>query len=93
MDLDKNKMAVVNNLIQNAAFMYVTLQELEEYINREGCTSEYKNGENQYGTKKSPEVEIHISMTKNYASVMKQLADLVPPEKRKDSKLAALRAE
>ena len=59
----------------------------------DGYTSEYQNGKEQYGTKKSPEVEIHIAMTKNYATVMKQLTDLIPQEKRKDSKLEALRGE
>ena len=89
-DLDKNMLATVLPLIQNAAFMSVTLEELQEAINRDGCVSEYKNGENQYGTKKSPEVEIHIAMSKNHAVVFKQLAELVPPEKRKDSRLEAL---
>lgn len=92
-DLDKNKMTTVHSLIQTAAFMAVTLAELEKTINLDGCVCEYKNGENQYGTKKSPEVEIHIAMTKNYATIMKQLTDLIPPEKRKDSRLAALRDE
>ena len=92
-DLDKNMLATVLPLIQNAAFMSVTLDELQEAINRDGCVSEYKNGENQYGMKKSPEVEIHIAMTKNYTVVIKQLAELVPPEKRRDSRLEALLKE
>lgn len=90
-DLDKNKLQTVQNLIENAAFMSVTLEELQEKINAEGCTCEYQNGANQYGTKKSPEVEIHLAMTKNYTAVIKQLVDLVPPEKKKNSKLEALR--
>lgn len=40
--------------------------------------SEYKNGENQYGTRKSPEVDVYNAMIKNYASVIKQLGDLLP---------------
>lgn len=92
-DLDKNKLNTVISLIQNAAFMAVTLEELQEAINENGCTSEYQNGENQFGVKKSPEVEIHIAMTKNHAAIIKQLTDLVPPEKKKDSKLQALRDE
>lgn len=89
--LDKNKLQTVKNLIKNAAFMSVTLQELQDTINAEGYTSEYQNGENQRGVKKSPEVEIHIAMTKNYVAAIKQLVDLVPPEKKKDSRLAAFR--
>ena len=90
-DLDRNKLETVQKLIENAAFMSVTLQELQETINQDGCTCEYQNGANQFGVKKTPEVEIHLAMTKNYAAVIKQLVDLVPPEKRKESRLAALR--
>lgn len=92
-DLDKNKKNTVLSLIKNAAFMSVTLDELQEEINKNGCVSEYQNGKNQHGTKKSPEVDIHISMTKNHAAIIKQLCELVPPEKKKDSRLQALRDE
>lgn len=90
-NLDKNKLDTVNSLISNAAFMAVSLEELQEAINTYGYTSEYQNGENQCGTKKSPEVEIYIALSKNYAVVIKQLADLAPPAKRKESRLAAMR--
>lgn len=92
-DLDKNKLNAVISLIENAAFMTVTLEELQETININGCISQYQNGKNQFGTKKSPEVEIYIAMTKNYSAIIKQLTELIPPEKRKSSKLQALRNE
>lgn len=92
-DLDENKKRLVNPLIEKAAFMSVTLDELQATINDEGCVSEYKNGENQYGTKKSPEVEIYLNMSKNYAVIIKQLTELVPPSKRKNSKLEKLKKE
>lgn len=92
-DLDKNMLYTVISLIQNAAFMSITLEELQDTINENGCISEYQNGENQFGTKKSPEIDIHIAMTRNHAAIIKQLSDLVPPEKKKDSKLQALRDE
>lgn len=69
---------VVKSLIENAAFMTIALEDLQDWITWHGFTSEYKNGENQYGEKKSPEVEIHIAMTKNHSQVMKQLTDLLP---------------
>jgi ribosomal protein S8 len=92
-DLDKNKMQTVESLIRNAAFMAVSLEELQEIINRDGYIVEYQNGENQHGTKQSDEVKTHIAMTKNHASIIKQLVDLVPPEKKKQSRLQALRDE
>jgi hypothetical protein len=85
--LNKDTKKVVKSLIESAAFMSITLEDLQDYINKNGVISEYQNGENQWGTKKSPEVEIHIAMTKNHTTVMKQLADLLPkqaPETKDD---------
>ena len=92
-DLDKNKLQTVESLIKNAAFMAVSLEELQEIINEEGYTVEYQNGANQSGTKQSDAVKTHIAMTKNHAAIIKQLCDLVPPEKKKESRLQALRDE
>lgn len=85
--LDAKTKKTVENLINNAAFMAVTLEDLQKSINLNGAVSEYQNGENQWGTKKSPEVEIYNTMIKNYASVIKQLTDLLPkpePKQQKD---------
>ena len=92
-DLDENKKKLVTPLIEKAAFMSVELDDLQETIEQDGWTSEYKNGENQYGTKKSPEAETYIALSKNYAAIIKQLTDLVPAAKRKKSRLEALREE
>lgn len=92
-DLDKNKLSVVESLMHNAAFMAVSLAELQAIINREGYTDEYQNGENQKGTKQSEAVKTHLAMTKNHAAIIKQLADLAPPAKRQNSRLQALRDE
>lgn len=92
-DLDKNKLQTVESLIRNAAFMAVSLEELQDIINADGYTEEYQNGANQKGVKQSEAVKTHIAMTKNHASIIKQLCELVPAEKKKKSKLQALRDE
>ncbi|WP_164775359.1 hypothetical protein [Paenibacillus glycanilyticus] len=79
-DLDDKSKKIVESLIKNAAFMIVTLSDLQQEINLNGIVSIYKNGENQFGTKKSPEVEIYNTMIKNHMSIMKQLTDLIPRE-------------
>ena len=91
--MDENKRKTAEKLMDNAAFMAVTLEDLRDSINENGCVSEYQNGENQKGTKQSDAVKTHIAMTKNHAAIIKQLTDLVPPEKKKESKLQALRDE
>ena len=65
-------------LILNAVFMEEQLTKLQAEIRANGVVSEYKNGENQYGTRKSPEVDVYNAMIKNYTSVIKQLGDLLP---------------
>ena len=77
-NIDKNKFKTAKSLIENAAFMTITLEDLQETINEEGVISKYQNGENQYGTKKSPEVEIYNAMIKNHTSIIKQLTELAP---------------
>ncbi|WP_438498028.1 P27 family phage terminase small subunit [Paenibacillus sp. IHBB 3054] len=76
--VDPKTKKIVDSLIKNAAFMTIQLNELQDTINANGAVSEYQNGENQWGTKKSPEVEIYNTMIKNHASIMKQLTDLRP---------------
>jgi len=70
----------VKSLISNAAFMTVTLEDLQDEINKVGTISRYQNGANQWGTKKSPEIEVYNSLIKNHSSIIKQLSDLLPAE-------------
>ena len=76
--MEKHTKIAVKSLIENAAFMAVTLQDLQAIINVKGAVEKYQNGANQHGVKKSSEVEVYNSMIKNYSSVMKQLTDLLP---------------
>lgn len=76
--LDKDRLATIQSLVKNAAFMSITLDDLQDTMNEHGVISQYQNGENQWGTKKSPEVEIYNTMVKNHMAIMKQLVDLLP---------------
>lgn len=84
--VDKDRLATMQSLIKNAAFMSVTLDDLQDAMNENGVISEYQNGENQWGTKKSPEVEIYNTMIKNHMAIMKQLIDLLPETSSHDKK-------
>ena len=57
-EIDENKKKLVLTMIDDIAFLSVTMQDLRETIIREGTTVEYKNGENQYGTKQSPDAQM-----------------------------------
>lgn len=67
-----------DKLIGNAAFMAITLEDLQEVINEKGCIETYQNGANQSGTKKSSEVDVYNTMIKNYKAVMDALNALLP---------------
>lgn len=74
-DVDKKKIKGLTSLIDNAAFMAVTLRGLKDQMNKDGLVCEYQNGEHQFGVKKSPEVEIYNTMIKNYIAAMKPILD------------------
>lgn len=90
--LDKNKLETSYALIDRAAFLTVSLEDLEVELNERGWTETYTNGRNQEGIKKSAAAEAHISLTKNLNAIMKQLLDLVPAAKGK-SRLAEMMNE
>ncbi|MEE1400920.1 MAG: hypothetical protein UF305_01330 [Oscillospiraceae bacterium] len=88
-DLEPNKLSTCQALINRAAFITVSLEDLEAELNEAGWTEIYQNGSNQIGMKKSAAADVHISLTKNLNAIMKQLLELVPPA-QKESRLAAM---
>lgn len=91
-DMDPNRLAACLTLIDRAAFITVSLQDLEDRLNKIGWTETYTNGANQEGIKKAAAAEVHISLTKNLNAIMKQLLDVVPAAQRK-SKLEQMMAQ
>ena len=85
----KSKKEVLLHLIQNASFMKVTLEELQDLIVKEGVIDEYQNGANQHGTKQSATLQSYNALVKNYASVMKALCSLLPKDEPLSPKLDA----
>ena len=81
-DLEPNKLSTCAALIDRAAFITVSLEDLEAQLNKSGWTEYYQNGENQSGMKKAAAADVHISLTKNLNAIIKQLLDLVPPAQR-----------
>ena len=90
--LDENKLKTCRTLIDRAAFITISLEDLEAELNERGWTETYTNGKNQEGIKKSAAAEAHISLTKNLNAIIKQLLDIVPPA-QKASRLDALMGE
>lgn len=81
--IDKNKKNLIDSVIEDIAFLAVTMQELRENIMRDGTTAEYKNGENQYGTKQSPDAQLYLQMSQKQTAAMKILVDCMPKSDKK----------
>ena len=58
------------------------MTQLQAKIRENGVKSEYQNGENQWGEKKSVEVDVYNAMIKNYAAVIRQLGICFPRRRR-----------
>lgn len=83
LDADESRLSAAATLLQNAAFMKVTLEDLQDVINREGPTDKYQNGANQHGMKQSATLQSYNALIKNYAGVMKSLVTLLPDRPKK----------
>ncbi len=77
-NIETNKTALIEKLIEEAAFQAVTLEETRELIKKTGVIEEYQNGANQKGVKKSSAVEVYDKMVNTYSRIIKQLCDLLP---------------
>ena len=77
-DIDENKKKLVFTTIDDVAFMTITMQDLRESIVRDGTKCTYKNGENQYGVKQSPDAQLYLQLSQKNTQAMKILVDCLP---------------
>lgn len=90
-ELDESKRAVFEKLINEAAFLAVTLEETRMIIVRDGVIEEYQNGANQRGLKKSSAVEVYDKSINTYAKIIDQINKLLPDNKVADPGEAILK--
>lgn len=83
-DLEENKNKLSKSLIENAAFMSITLEDLKKDIVKYGVKETYVNGKDQFGFKESIESKTYNTMIKNYMNIIKQLNDMMPEQKKID---------
>lgn len=77
-NLGKDKKNIATKLCQKAAFMEVTLEELQDQINKEGAIVTEKNGNGFDVKMENPAQKTYNTMIKNYNMVIKTLADMMP---------------
>ena len=79
--LPANERSFIEPLLENSAFMRVTLDELQIKIRLEGATDEYQNGANQCGVKISAAIQAYNQLMKTYHTLMDKLLGRLPVEK------------
>ena len=85
-NIDKDNKAIIDGLIQRAAYMRVTLEDWELDIMKNGCTEMFTQSINTPPYERErPVARLYNTMNKNYQSIIKQLSDLVPkPEPKQE---------
>lgn len=85
-DMDKDRRPFADRLIKQAAFMSITLKELQETLNTDGSIELFKNG-SQEMLREHPAAKTYNTMIKNYSSAIKQLIDMLPPSDKESDEL------
>ncbi|WP_286316181.1 hypothetical protein [Romboutsia ilealis] len=82
-DFPKEKSKVLEGLINESAFIKISLEELRDNLLKNGFTEVFEQGEQRFNRER-PEVKIYTTFIQRYSNVMKQLIDLLPVEVKKE---------
>ena len=77
-DIEEKRKATARGLIQRAAFMRVSLEDLEEDLNKNGFTEWFSQGDQEPYQRERPATKIYNTMNVSYQKIVKQLTDLLP---------------
>lgn len=84
-DFPRDKVKAIEGLINEAAFMKITLQETREDLIKFGMTEMFEQGSQSF-KRERPEVKIYTTLIQRYSNVMKQLIDLLPEREKNEEK-------
>lgn len=82
-NIAKDKKSAVEGLIQRAAFMRVSLDEMEQDINENGFTEKFSQGNQAPYLRQRPIADIYNKMNTSYQKIINQLTNLLPKEEPK----------
>lgn len=78
-DIDKKKLSVVQGLIQRAAYVRISLEDIEVDIDENGFTEMFQQSEKQEPYERTrPIADMYNKLYANYLKTTKQLTDLLP---------------
>lgn len=87
-NIPKDKKDLCTGLISNAAYMHVTLEDLQEIVNLEGAVLTGVNGNGFNTTNEHPAQRCYNSTLDKYVKTMKALTDLLPDYEISEQKKA-----
>ena len=93
-ELPEDRLKIADGMIKRAAFMQVTLEDLEEDIKVNGTVEEFTQTKGIEYDRERPAVRIYNTLVKNYSNAMKQIVDMLPETdgvKKKDQLLEFLK--
>lgn len=70
----------ISGLVKRAAFMVVSLEDLEDDIALNGFTEMFSQGDHEPYPRERPAYKVYCNLNSNYQKIIKQLTDLLPPE-------------
>jgi hypothetical protein len=88
-NIEKEKLDLCKKLIENAAFMSVSLKDLQETIQQDGWVEEYQNGANQKGKKTGSAALLYVKLSNNYRQIIADLVKLLPKTEQELARMAS----
>lgn len=82
-DIDDKKQGTVQGLIQRAAYMRVSLEDMEADIDLNGFTEKFSQGTQEPYDRKRPIADLYNTMNASYQKAINQLTGLLPKEEIK----------
>lgn len=82
-ELERSRRLSTKGLIEEAAFMKVTLSELKKLINENGAIDIMPQGDYSI-LREHPALRSYNTMVQRYSGTLKQLTDLLPKEIQKE---------
>lgn len=80
-NIGKDQKAIIDGLIQRAAYMRITLEDYEADLDEKGYVEMFSQSDKMEPYERErPVARLYNTMNKNYQSIIKQLTDLVPKE-------------
>lgn len=87
-DMDKERSILSEKLIEKAAFQWIEIEDLQEFLDENGWDEKFKQGKDQEPyDRKRPKADVYISLSAQYDKTIKQLNDMLPKVKNMDLSL------